>query len=485
MDRIKQLYGTFNKAEIRALKTHLSQTTKKGENKPLELLQMLEEDMGLSAEEAAKRLYNDAKSKAFLMMKSRLFHRMTELLGVMTDFEVKDTTDAYFKVQLEFRKAMMMATVLRARRLSALAIPILEDAVALARKAVNPEWELDALNQIRSINYGTQEQIDALVVEIGRTLQQTERDVNASAIYLRLMRRLKGVQTHEVPELVTRFEQQLAELDIALQHCYSVRADYFRYKLRYKLYKIKGQIEPCRKALQKAIDILEQHEGLRNNERLAAPYSELGEVEMRLMNFDAGLKAYAIAETHVNPGTLHHLLILTPVLYGLIVTRRLDEADEICGKIEAMLPNVRLHITVNVSNEVAFLKSTLAYAHGRLQEAWRILQGEHDFASDKSGLAVVVRIFEIMLLIDRNMTDVASQKLENLRKHLARYSADHRVKSVYKLLAAQEKFDFQFQHFKNEEAILKSMTMDFMNSESGFEAVHFEAWYQRQFEIRR
>ena len=138
MDRIKQLYGTFNKAEIRALKTHLSQTTKKGENKPLELLQMLEEDMALSAEEAARRLYNDAKSKAFLMMKSRLFHRMTELLGVMADFEVKDTTDAYFKVQLEVRKAMMMATVLRARRLSALAIPILEDALALARKATPP-----------------------------------------------------------------------------------------------------------------------------------------------------------------------------------------------------------------------------------------------------------------------------------------------------------------------------------------------------------
>jgi tetratricopeptide (TPR) repeat protein len=485
MDRIKQLYGTFNKAEIRTLKNLLSHTTKKGENKPLELLQMLEEDMGITADEASRRLYNDAKSKAFMMMKSRLFHRMTELLGVMNDFEVKDTSDAYFKVHLDYRKAMMMATVLRARRLSGLAIPILEDAVALARKAVNPEWELDALNQIRSINSGTQEQIDTLVVEIGRTLQETERDVNASAIYLRLMRRLKGIQTHEVPELITRFEQQLAELDVALQHCYSVRADYFRHKLRYKLYKIKGQIEPCRKALQKAIDILEQHEGLRNNERLAAPYSELGEVEMRLLNFDAGLKAYAIAETHVEPGSLHHLLVLTPVLYGLVVTRRLEEADVIYAKIDAMLPQVRMHISVSVSNEVAFLKSTLFYAHGRLNEAWRILQGEHDFSSDKSGLAVVVRIFEIMLLIDRNMTDVASQKLENLRKHLGRYSADHRIKAVYKLLAAQEKFDFQFQHFKNEETILKSMTKDFMNSQSGFEAVHFEDWYQRQFEIRR
>jgi tetratricopeptide (TPR) repeat protein len=485
MDRIRQLYGTFNKAEIRALKNLLSQTTKKGENKPLELLQMLEADMTLTPEDASRQLYNDPKSKAFLMMKSRLFHRMTEVLGVMADFEVKDNSDAYFKVQLEFRKAMMMATVLRSRRLSLLAIPILEDAVALARKAVNPEWELDALNQIRSINNGTQEEIDALIVEIGRTLQQTERDVNASALYVRLFRSLKGTPPQEIPGLIERFEQQLAELDFALQHFYSVRADYFRHKLRYKLYKMKGQIEPCRIALQKAIEILEQHEGLRNNERLAAPYSELGEVEMRLMNYEAGLKAYAIAETYVTPKSQHHLLILTPVLYGLIVSRRLAEADVVCAKIEEMFPHIRQHVTVNVSNEVAYLKSALAYSHGRLQEAWRILQGEHDFSSDKTGLAVVVRIFEIMLLIDRNMTDVASQKLENLRKHLSRYPPDPRIQAIYKLLAAQEKFDFQFQHFKNEETILKAMAHDFMNSQSGFEAVRFEEWYQRQFSIKR
>jgi hypothetical protein len=485
MDRIKQLYGTFTKAEIRVLKNLLGLTTKKGENKPLELLQMLEENMGLTAEEAARHLYHDPRSKGFLMMKSRLFHRMTEVLGVMADFEVKDTSDAYFKVQLEFRKAMMMATVLRSRRLSVLAIPILEDAVQLAHKAVNPEWELDALNQIRSINNGSQEEIDALIVEIGRTLKQTEHDVNASALYIRFTRSLKGTPPKEVAQLIERYEQQLAELDIALLHCQSVRADYFRHKLHYKIHKMKGLIEPCRLSLQRAIEILEQNEGLRNNERLAAPYSELGEVEMRLMNYDAGLKAYAAAQTYVTPGGIHHLLILIPVLYGHIVIRNLDLADTVCAEIEAIFPGVKGHVTVNVVNEIAYLKSALAYAHGRLPEAWRILQGEHDFAADKTGLAVVVRIFELMLLIDRNMTDLASQKLENLRKHLARYPPDPRMQAIYKLLVAQEKYDFQFRHFKNEETLLTAMAQTFMNSQSGLEAVRFEAWYARQFEVKR
>lgn len=481
MDRIRQLYGTFNKSEVRALKNLLGQTTKKGENKPMELLQMLEADPNLSAEEAAIKLYRDPRSKAFLMMKSRLFHRMTEVLGVMADFEVKDSSDAYFKVQLEYRKAMMMATVLRSRRLSTLAIPILEDALALARKAVNPEWELDALNQIRGINQGTQEEIDALIVEIGHALQRTERDVNASALYMRLIKGFRATPPQEMPKLIAYYEQQLDELDIALQHCHSVRADYFRHKLRYKLHKIQGQIEPCRVSLQKAIEILEQQEGLRNNERLAAPYSELGEVEMRLKNYEGGLKAYQVAETYVTPSSLQHLLILTPVFYGLVVTGRLDEAEATCKRIEEIFPQIKVMYSIAISNEIAYLKSALAYARGNLQEAWMILQGEHDFSSDRNGLAAVVRIFEIMLLIDRNLTDIASQKLENLRKHLARYPPDPRIQAIYKLLAAQEKYDFQFQHFKNEDSLLKAVAGNFMNSQSGIEAVHFEHWYAKRF----
>lgn len=202
---------------------------------------------------------------------------------------------------------------------------------------------------------------------------------------------------------------------------------------------------------------------------------------MRLKNYEGGLKAFQIAETYVTPSSLQHLLVLTPVFYGLVVTGRLDEAEATCKRIEEIFPQIKVMYSIAISNEIAYLKSALAYARGNLQEAWMILQGEHDFSSDRNGLAAVVRIFEIMLLIDRNLTDIASQKLENLRKHLARYPPDPRIQAIYKLLAAQEKYDFQFQHFKNEESLLKAVAGNFMNSQSGIEAVHFERWYAQRF----
>lgn len=484
MDRIKQLYGTFSKSEAKALKNLLAVFHSKGENKPLELIRMIETKPHSTAEEASKKLYGDPKSKAFIMMKARLYDRMTEILGLITEIEVKDDTDAYFKSHIEFRKAMLTASVLRSRRLSHLALPTLEEATRLAQKTHHPEWEVDALNQIRSINRHSQDELDQLTLRIRDGLQQTERDVNASALFVRHLRQIKE-KANIPPETAEQLEKNLIALEDSLLQCYSVRADFYRYRLRSALHLLKAQIGAYRDALRAVIELLEKHEGLRMNERMANPYFELAIAEFRMNNYDDGLAVLSKSLSYVVPGTISHFRILIPKLFAYIKKRDLEAANGVLHEMETLRHDPGIQGDRPTMNSFLYFKSTLLYLQGKLPEAWHTLQDSFDLSSDKEGWAVVVRIFEIMILIDRDLLDLASQKIENLRKHLSRHQTEPRLETIYKLLAGQERNGFCFKPFKNEEALMKLIEHDYPPSYEGYELILFQDWYRDQYTKRR
>ena len=104
MDRIRQLYHIFSKTEIRYLKQYLDAFHAKGANKSLELIEVLEKNPDITNREMAEKLYGNPKSKAFSMLKSRLYERMLETLTLSVNFhnnpELKEDPVSYESIQL-------------------------------------------------------------------------------------------------------------------------------------------------------------------------------------------------------------------------------------------------------------------------------------------------------------------------------------------------------------------------------------------------
>jgi hypothetical protein len=91
MDRLKSLYFSLSPSEKKSVRNYLEAFHQKGENKSLEFLKLLDHHPDINHESASQKLYDDPRSKAFIMMKSRLSDRLTEFLTMSVNPELPET----------------------------------------------------------------------------------------------------------------------------------------------------------------------------------------------------------------------------------------------------------------------------------------------------------------------------------------------------------------------------------------------------------
>ncbi|HHG84815.1 MAG TPA: hypothetical protein ENJ82_08690, partial [Bacteroidetes bacterium] len=185
MDRIKALYKSFEKSERKALKNYLIAFHSKGENKPLELLRLIEKKPTISADILATKLYDNPRSKAFIMMKSRLYEKMTEFLSLSVNPGASKYNKEipYFHDLIEYRKTMLTATILQEKNLKEQAKEYMEKAILLANKCNNPDLEIDVLLRVRASNFHIGKSFEEITLDIYNAIQRQERDINAVGIF--------------------------------------------------------------------------------------------------------------------------------------------------------------------------------------------------------------------------------------------------------------------------------------------------------------
>jgi hypothetical protein len=478
MDRIKQIYQTLSKSEVKALKAFLEMIHSKGENKPLELILAIEKKPGLTAEVASEKLYGDSKSKAFIMMKARLHDRILDFLCFLASNDSLAPNERYFDNHIRYRKAALQAIVLRDRKLRNLAIPVLQDAVDFARKCQAPEWELDALNQLRSINRPTLEVFEDLTQQLGTALSQVEVELNATGLYAKyLYLNSNRTQLEKGIEFLAR---HTPELESAIQQTYSPKADFFLQMMRFHLSSYYQEYGESRKILQKWIDLLKQYPGLQTENRIHEPFYQLGAVELKLGNYDASIHAFQNIINAHSIGERNRYRTMTMLLYPILAKNDLLRGAEIVAELDGMPEPNPLYADEKFISIYLYLKACHLYQKRDLAQTWNLIQEAIDKSFEKEGLIVGLKIFEIMVLIERNMPDIASQKLESFRKHIARYGCDERSRVIFKLLTGQDKKGFEFLPFKAEAELLESLEKEHEWQVSGHEVMRFDVWYRAQ-----
>ncbi len=479
MNRVKQLYFTFSPGERKGFRCYLEAFHLKGENKALEFLKLIEKHPETTQEQAAEKLYGELRSKAFIMMKHRLLEKMTEflILSVNPESSKRDHEAPFHHDLIEYRKTILFATAFQERQLSSLAIEYMEKARELAARCNAPELEVDALIRLRGLDRTGTERFEELSIQIQKALVQQECDINA----IGLMRKFLSLHTNQITEDEARIafaEAHLPALEESLRQVYSPRADFFMQMLKVHYCFLIRSFETGMEAAQQAMAILKKHEGIRSLLRLSDTWFQRGRLALRCEHYAAATESFLKARSFLAPESRaqHHIAFM--LIYCYLYDGKLEEAVKILEEMkQEPMSKVALNNPVSRGAQ-SYVESCVAYHQGDYHRAWLILQDCHDVNLGKETWLTSIRLFEVLLLIDKGQGDIASQKLENLRKHLARYNASPRMRSIYKLLVAQDRIEFKFTAVAGEEQELHRLRTELLWDSGGQEVVRFEDWYE-------
>ena len=478
MDRVKLLYNHLKNSEKKALKTYLTAYHTKGQNKSLDLLKLIEKQPDISQEIASKALYDDAKSKAFIMMKARLYEKMTELLPMSVNPEAnrRDREHPYYTDLANFRKYMLIATVLMEKRLNILALEFFEKARKLAANCNAPELEVDALVRIRGLDGREIDRFEDISKEIQRSLIQQELDINAMGL-VRKWHSLHANRPAGDEQKIAFLEAHIPELEDKIRQTYSPRADYFMQMLKISYYFLTHNYEACKGVVHHSIDILQKNEGMRSPARMSDPWYQLGKLELLFSNWEEAITAFEKARSFHAEDSWAYLNTSIWLLYAHIYRREIDQADSLIAKIEPELESRVFQRSPVINGIFGYLRSCVYFLKGEFHASWMALQEIQELSFDKEGWITGTKLFEIMILIEKNEPEIAGQKLENLRKHLSRHNTDPRMKTIYKLLSAQERQSFCFDEIQGEADLILSLREQDKWDPAGHEVIRFDDWY--------
>lgn len=474
MDRIKKVFQSLSKTELRYLKSYLTAFHNKGKNKALEMIEALEKDSTLSQQEMAGLLYGNPKSKAFIMLKSRLLEKMLETLSLSINFdnnpEFKEDSPAFEAIELQ--KNLMYATLLRRRGIEDLAREVLLKCVKKAEDLNLPESKLQALVHLRNFSVSQEDVGSNYKQDIETALRQYETDIMGVGIFDEY--RVQTRHAFNTQEKLAFLTDNISMLEAQLKKSYSVRSNYYYLMLRVYLHELQNDYPQGKEALEKLIKLVNQHDGLRSKNRLGSPYIQLSGVEMIGYNFEAAREAADKALEIFHPKKHNFLSAALYKLFASIYTGQLLDAETLMSQLSWFHTQKRMSFAVGITE---YLNSCIAYMHGAYKVAYQRLGEVSELFGDKEGWNTGLRIYEIMLLLDMDIPDLASAKIETLRKHVSKYEGRKRTDHTYKFLYLLEKQSFDFQQLTPEmEGLLTLLTEEEPWLAVHPEVVRFDTW---------
>ena len=475
MERIKSLLGTFSKAEVRILKKYLTAFHTKGENNPLKLIEMISKKPAITAEEASKRLYGDEKTKAFIMMKSRLYEKMLEVLimsvnnGTNRKFDQKMS-----QFNLNMRKNMLFAFKLKERGLNHSAEELLQKIRKTAIENGSPEMELQTLYRLREIYARNKDdQFEHLTEQINSALRRHEIDIYLSGISNRYSFHSDKRRGQE-GEMVEFLEKHLPVAEKMIKKTFSEKAWYSLLLLKIYYYNLVNNVKACEETIKEMKELLDNSTSNQVSPRMAMPYYQFGALSLKTRQYKKAFKAFSSAKQFFEPNQNNYFQVSILEIRSLLLDKNLEVAESL---IQALSENPHLAKSTYHS---AYFKLQIAFFHflnGEPKEAWKIILEISELSFDKTGWNIGLRIFEIMLLIELEDPDLASIKIENFRKHLSRYETDNRAKAIYRVLIALEKDGFMFSPVKNEAEFIELLTQKHPWQAGGYEVTAFDEWW--------
>ncbi|MDW3651356.1 MAG: hypothetical protein R8P61_30035 [Bacteroidia bacterium] len=477
MERIQAIFNSLSRQELRYLKSFLNAFHGKGSNKALALLELLEKQPDLTQADASEKLYGNPKSKAFIMLKARLLEKMQEtlILGVnlQNNNVLKEDPAAYEVVRII--KQISSALMLRKRGLEDIARELFEKCEHQAEEAGLPEFRLPPLIYLQNIAASRQKGTWEYSGEIAKTLEQYETDVLGIGIFDEFNLKTRN-HSHFSEEVIEWLREKTKQLEKRLEVAYTLRTHYFYLNLLVSMYEGIQDYEQAKGALEELIDLVSSNKGLRSKNRLGTPYLKLAAVECLVYNFPAALEASLNARELYHPKKYNYF---SASLYALFIQLYLGEwkaAEQMLLELQWFRNQKRRTQSIELTY---YLEACLKHLQGDCKAAFQSLGLLQEILADKKGWNSSMRIYEIMLLLDMDMFDLAASRIESLRKHLAKYRGEDRHAKIFRYLYLLEKHAFDFQTRDDEMHELEQwMRLSDSWKAISHEVIRFDLWIQ-------
>jgi tetratricopeptide (TPR) repeat protein len=447
----------------------------KGENKGLRLIELIEKKPDISQEEASQILYGKPKTKAMIMLRSRLLDRMLDLLSLSINLQGNPSykEDPPLLELVQIYKLYSQALLLRRRGLDDLASELLQRIEKQAELLGLPEAQLMAALQLRNLSSSRQEVGLRFKGEIEKALQEYGQDITGAG-YFDEFRVIHADRTSSTPEKIEFLEKASQELEALLAEGYSLRAHYYYLNLLFSLHQLRHKHEASRNVLQELVDLVGSHPGLNSPYRQAVPYLRLARLELILHNFDAAYDAARHARSIINPQRNNFLSATTYLLFACIYTRRLEEVLKTVRELPELTGRKK---PLRIESILHYLESCAWFMLEDYEQALDALFAADKLLADKGGWNLGMRIYEILILIEMEKYDLVSSRIETLRKHLSRYEGKPRELYIHRYLYLLDRnaYDFSAENEEMKEILLK-LADEVTWEPVSHEVIRFDCW---------
>ncbi len=485
MDRLKSLYAKLTTRQKNTYKRYLDLFHRgKHEDKQQKYLRMIELNPEITSAEASKKLYGDSKSKAFLMLRGRLYERLIEFLAssLNTGLTKYDKEMPYSHDLILYRKHMLIAQVLFGMGASELGVAHLRNARNLANNCCATELETDVLLRLRG-NFRTN---DDSYQEINEALHRAQRasltDVEAIGIYhgyLHEYMNLSGIASEKLAYL----QKHLPALHKMLEENHSIRGEYYFHLLSIQKALLTNDFEAGQRSALASIALLDKHTGLRTWQRRSEPYVQQGNLCLRFGHFTEAIGYLEKARKFTQPESMSLFSITTALLYALIYNGEYKKARKEMKTLEELKAFPQFQKRLSIIGMHTYLDACIAFREGRASDAWRKLQPITQLYADKRGWGIGLRIFEVMALVEMKQYEWAESRVESMRKHVSKHEVSKRDLAIYHLLRHASIHFFEEEPL--EEAIIRLKVLEEIEwIPLGHEVIRVDEWYRNRISHR-
>ena len=447
----------------------------KGNNKALKTIELVEQNPTISQAKLADILYGDPKSKAFIMLKSRLLEKILEVLSLCAGFRYKNTDNPSFSDYLYIQKQLTYVSLLHHRGLNQLAKEILQKCVRKSQEAGFHELSLWGLVYLRKISNSK----DEVLWHYARAIEQIRNQLDSDLMGMRLFDEYNVL--FSIPAYFEQKEEdwltdKINQLEIQLDTVYSIRAHYYYLSLLVSYHVCMGNYLEGKEAIHALNMLVFQEKGLRSKRKQGITLLKLARLEMKQQNFHLAIVETEKAMRLLGSSPTEYYAAAILRLLACIYTDQLKQAKKMVMNIskDESLKNQKLCLEI-----IHYLDSCISYYSGSIREALIATKEIHELFADKSGWNTGLRIHEILLLIDLEEYDLASSRIASLRKHLARYGGSERIQIIFKYLYSLERFSFDFEACRQYLAHLHvQMRHMYTWNAVSYEVIRFDTWLQ-------
>ncbi len=471
MERIAALYCQLEISEKHALKKSLKTIARKKKNKYLQLLRMLERNPGLDLAQAAKGLYGTPRSKAFLMLKTRLWKRMLDIIIQRSSCRKRLT---YREKIPEMLQSVAASCEILSRGMEGLGLETLRDALRETGEYSAMEIRLLVLNNIRRIQISRS---DAAAKATWTEMEKAVNTLSSELAALKILDTFKyelgwNAGAGRVAEFL---EMHIPVLENAMADCSSPLPRYVYLNLRHQQLMMEGKISECRENIGQMINLMNSHPRLNDESWMGIALTHLASAEIMAANYNEALLASRKARAFFTKDT-RNLIVA-----GLIECRALHHLGN-CRLSEAYLDDLRTlakessrpHFAFVIAFQSACNQFRLDEFNGAMAQTETALSFNLADPEWNAG----IRILQIMILVEKRSYEVASSRIENLRKHISKHGASERFRMIYKILASLERNSFLFKPFLKETEYLEALEIRFIWTAFTCETIRFDEWYR-------